>query len=133
MGDFYYYFILLSKRWQGVLNGKIGWFPKIYVDDKTVEVKVILRWFHSMYLLSCLLACLYSARDCFLFFYFCFLFYLVPFAFLLRDINCNVLTSVYQLQQSGDTTKVCAIRAYEAANAEELSFPKGALMIVTTR
>eukprot|EP01147_Barroeca_monosierra_P004180 gene4180-6526_t len=62
-----------EDKWQGVLNGKIGWFPKIYVDDKTVEVK------------------------------------------------------------SGDTTKVCAIRAYEAANAEELSFPKGALMIVTTR
>eukprot|EP00045_Choanoeca_perplexa_P002733 m.26192 g.26192 ORF g.26192 m.26192 type:complete len:231 (+) comp11671_c0_seq1:87-779(+) len=28
-----------GDRWQGVFNGKVGWFPKIYVDDITVEVK----------------------------------------------------------------------------------------------
>jgi len=28
-----------GDRWQGVFNGKVGWFPKIYVDDKTVEVQ----------------------------------------------------------------------------------------------
>ncbi|EDQ92172.1 uncharacterized protein MONBRDRAFT_31285 [Monosiga brevicollis MX1] len=27
-----------GDRWQGVFNGKVGWFPKIYVDDTTVEV-----------------------------------------------------------------------------------------------
>jgi hypothetical protein len=31
-------------RWQGVYNGKVGWFPKVYVDDTTVEVAVSLRW-----------------------------------------------------------------------------------------
>jgi len=28
-----------GDRWQGVFQGKVGWFPRILVDDKTVEIK----------------------------------------------------------------------------------------------
>ncbi|EGD82634.1 hypothetical protein PTSG_11992 [Salpingoeca rosetta] len=62
-----------EERWQGVCNGKVGWFPRVYVDDKTVEVK------------------------------------------------------------AGKTTRVRAIRDYEAVAEEELSFPKGAVMFVVAR
>lgn len=60
-----------GDRWQGVFAGKVGWFPKIYVQDTTVEIK-----------------------------------------------------------EPGQTTRVKAIRAHEATNEKELSFPAGCVMFV---
>eukprot|EP00049_Salpingoeca_infusionum_P005500 m.92787 g.92787 ORF g.92787 m.92787 type:complete len:244 (-) comp12990_c0_seq2:5540-6271(-) len=62
-----------GERWQGVFNGQTGYFPKIFVEDKTVEV------------------------------------------------------------QAGKTTKVRAVRAYEAQTEEELSFPADVSMFVVAR
>merc|ERR1719231_147656 len=60
-----------EKMIQGVCNGKVGLFPRVYVNDTTVEIK-----------------------------------------------------------EAGKTTRCEATHAYEAANEEELSFPKGAKMFV---